>query len=147
MRRNIIGLALIATFIAAPAIGADDPIAARKGIMQNVGAATGAGGAMLKGEAEFNAVTAELILRTMHTAALGFGELFPEGSETGEKTTAAPSIWEDRAGFGAAIVKFQSDAAAGVAAKPADIEAFKMAFGAATANCGTCHKDYRVKKE
>ncbi len=147
MKLNVIGLTLMATLAAVPAIGADDPIAARKSMMQNVGAAAGAGGAMLKGEAEFNAVTAELILRTMHTAALGFGELFPEGSETGEKTTAAPSVWEDRAGFDAAVLKFQSDTAVGIAMKPADIEAFKMAFGAATANCGTCHKDYRIKKE
>ena len=56
---------------------------------------------MMKGEAEFNAVAAELILRTMNTAALGFDELFPAGSETGGETTASPKIWEDRAGFDA----------------------------------------------
>ena len=125
---------------------ADDPIAVRKAMMKNVGAATGAGAAMAKGEAEFNAVTAELVLRTMNTAALGVGELFPAGSESGGETTASPKIWEDRAGFNAAFAKFASDTAAGIAAKPADLDAFRAAFGAAAANCGSCHKAYRVKK-
>ena len=144
MKRAIIAGVLLAAFSAGPVFSADDPIAARKAIMQNNGAAAKAGGDMLKGEVEFNAVAAELILRTMNTAALGFGELFPEGSETGGKSVASPKIWEDRAGFASAVAKFQSDTAAGIAAKPADIDAFKMALGAATKNCGVCHKDYRI---
>ena len=36
--------------------------------------------------------------------------------------------------------------ASGIAAKPANLDAFKAAFGAAAANCGSCHKAYRVKK-
>lgn len=147
MKRTLVTAALLAAFSIGPVSGADDPIAARKAIMQNVGAATGAGATMVKGEAEFNAVTAALVLRTMNAAALGFGELFPEGSESGGKTTAAPSIWDDRAGFDMVLAKFQSDTAAGIASKPADLDAFKAAFGAATANCAACHKEYRVKKE
>ena len=147
MKRAVLAGILIAAFSAGPVLSAEDPIASRKAIMQSVGAAAKAGGAMLKGEADFNAVTAELILRTMNAAAHGAGELFPEGSETGGKTTASAKIWEDRAGFDKAMVKFQSDTAAGIAAKPADIDAFKAAFGAATENCGACHKAYRIKKE
>lgn len=147
MIRRFATAALLAGFSIGPVLAADDPIAARKAIMQNVGAATGAGAGMVKGEAEFDAVTAALVLRTMNTAALGFGELFPEGSESGGKTTAAPSIWDDRAGFEMVLAKFKADTAAGIAAKPADLDAFKAAFGAATANCAACHKDYRVKKE
>lgn len=147
MKRRFVTAALLAAFSVGPVLAADDPITARKAIMQNVGAATGAGAGMVKGESEFDAVTAALVLRTMNTAALGFGELFPEGSESGDKTTAAPSIWEDRAGFETVLAKFQADTAAGIAAKPADLDAFKAAFGAATANCAACHKDYRVKKD
>ncbi|WP_306262347.1 cytochrome c [Pararhizobium sp. IMCC21322] len=147
MKYKILTATLLAAFATGPVFGADDPIAARKAIMQNVGAATGAGAGMVKGETEFNAVTAALVLRTMNAAALGFGELFPEGSESGGKTTVAPSIWDDRAGFDMILAKFQSDTAAGIAAKPADLDAFKAAFGVATTNCAACHKDYRVKKE
>ena len=51
-----------------------------------------------------------------------------------------------RAGFDAAVAKFQADTASGIAAKPASLDDFKAAFGAAAANCGSCHKAYRVKK-
>lgn len=138
--------AVAALTVAGAAVAADDPVAMRKAMMKNVGAATGAGAAMVKGEAEFNAVTAALVLRTMNTAALGFGELFPPGSETGGETTAAPSIWKDDVGFKSALTKFQQDTASGIAAKPANLDDFKAAFGAAAANCGACHKAYRIKK-
>ena len=143
--RVLLGAALLAV-TTGTAISAEDPIAVRKAMMKNVGAATGVGGAMMKGEMEFNAVAAELVLRTMNTAALGFGELFPAGSESGGQSTASPKIWEDRAGFDAAVAKFQADTASGIAAKPASLDEFKAAFGAAAANCGSCHKAYRVKK-
>jgi len=145
MKLKILLAAAVVMGSASAGFGADDPIAVRKAIMKNVGAATGAGAAMAKGEAEFNAVTAQLVLRTMNTAALGVGELFPAGSDSGGKTTASPKIWEDRAGFDAAMAKFASDTAAGIAAKPADLDAFRAAFGAAASNCGACHKAYRVK--
>ncbi len=147
MKNKIIVGLLFALGSTGIAFSADDPIATRKAMMQNVGAAAKAGGQMLKGEIEFNAVTAELLLRTMNTASLGFGELFPEGTEEGGKTTASDKIWEDRAGFDAAIAKFQTDTAAAIASKPADGDAFKAAFGSATSNCGTCHKAFRVEKQ
>ena len=142
---SMLAAALITATSAPIATAADDPIAVRQAIMKNVGATTKAGGAMVKGEAEFDAVAAELVLRTMNAAALGFGEFFPEGSETGGKTTASAKIWEDMAGFKAAIAKFEQDTASGIAAKPADLASFKAAFGAAAANCGSCHQAYRKK--
>lgn len=114
----------------------------RQAVMKNVGAATGAGAKMAKGEVEFNAVAAQLVLKTMNSAALGFGLMFPEGSETGADTEASPAIWSDRAGFDAAAAKFVAD----TAANPTDLDSFRAAFGAATSNCGACHKAYRVKK-
>ena len=71
--------------------------------MKDVGAAIGMGSKIAKGEVEFNAIAANLVLRTMHSAALGFGYMFPEGSETGADTEASPAIWSDRAGFDAAV--------------------------------------------
>lgn len=146
MNIKVFVVAILAGVSATSAFSADDPIAARKAMMKNVGAAAGAGFAMVKGEAEFDAVSAQLVLRTMNTAALGFGELFPVGSESGGESIAAPSIWEDQAGFKSVLAKFQEDTAAGIAAKPADLEAFKAVLGAAASNCNTCHKAYRIKK-
>ncbi len=146
MKLKIMLAAAVLMSSTGPGMSAEDPIAVRKAIMKNVGAATGAGAKMAKGEAEFSAATAELVLRTMNTASLGFGELFPAGSETGGKSIASPKIWEDRAGFNAAVAKFASDTAAGIAAKPADLDAFRAAFGAAASNCNACHKAYRIKQ-
>lgn len=131
-----------ATLFSASAIASGDAAKERQALMKNVGAATGAGAAMVKGEVEFNAVAAQLVLRTMNNGGLAFGYMFPEGSETGSETEAAPAIWSDRAGFDAAVNKFNVDTSAQVT----NLEEFKAAFGAATANCGACHKAYRVKK-
>ncbi len=137
-------LALIAsaTMFSTFAIASGDVAKERQTLMKNVGAATGAGAAMVKGEVEFNAVAAQLVLRTMNNGGLGFGYMFPEGSETGSETEAAPAIWSDRAGFDAAVNKFVAETSATVT----DLDGFKAAFGVATANCGACHKAYRVKK-
>jgi len=142
--RNALKIALAPGFIAATAttsIAAGDAPAERQALMKHVGAATQAGAAIAKGDVEFNAVTAQLVLRTLNTAGLAFGYMFPDGSQTGAKTEASPKIWEDRAGFDAAVNKFITDTSANVT----DLDSFRAAFGAATANCGACHKAWRVK--
>lgn len=123
-----------------------DPVVNRQAAMSHVGAAAKASGAMLKGEVDYDAAKALLALRIMNATALGFGSQFPEGSETGAETEAAPAIWSDRAGFDAAADKFIADTKAAIDAAPADLEAFKAAFGGVAANCKACHKDYRIKK-
>ncbi len=137
---------IAATTVAVPAIAADDPAVLRQDMMKSVGAATGMSAAMVKGEAPFDARVAHLALRVMNASANGFGALFPEGSETGAETEAKAEIWSDRAGFDAAVAKFRDDTAAVLAPPPADLDAFKAAFGQVTQNCGSCHEKYRVKK-
>lgn len=105
---------------------------------------------MLKGSVEYNEAAAQMVLRVLNQAALGMGEYFPKGSETGMETTASPKIWSDMDGFANAVAKFQNDTATGIV-KPEEIEffdksAFGVAFGKATANCKSCHQEYRIKK-
>ncbi len=71
--------------------------------------------------------------------------LFPEGTDKGD-TEASPKIWEDMAGFQAKVDKFKTDAAAALAAAPADLDALKVEFGKVAANCGGCHETFRIKK-
>lgn len=145
--KSFIKLAVVASLagVSTMAFAAGDPIAERKAMMKSVGAATGASAAMVKGQADFDPRVAMLALRTMNAVALGFSAKFPEGSESGGKTTASPKIWEDSAGFAAAVAKFEADTAAALAAPAGDIDAFKAQFGAVAANCSSCHQDYRVK--
>ena len=65
-----------ATLFSASAIASGDAAKERQALMKNVGAATGAGAAMVKGEVEFNAVAAQLVLRTMNNGGLAFGYMF-----------------------------------------------------------------------
>ena len=142
----VLGTALIATTAVTAVTAADDPIASRQAIMKNVGASMGALGKMAKGELEFDAGTAQFALRVLNTASLGVGELFPEGSETGGKTEAAPAIWSDPAGFNAEIVKFQTATGAGVASPPGSKEDLGGVLGQVGGSCKSCHEGYRVKK-
>lgn len=139
-------LALALGCVSTAAISADDPISTRKAIMKSVGAAAGAGGGMLKGEIPFHPAVANLALRTMDAAAQTYGDYFPEGSQGGPESEAGPKIWEDRAGFDAKIAEFKAATSAAVAAKPADMDSFKAAFGSVARNCKGCHEGYRVKK-
>jgi cytochrome c556 len=127
---------------------ADDPIASRKALMDANGAAAGVAAAMMKGDIGYNPTVAKSAIMTLRAVSHSYGAFFPEGSDKGE-TKASPKIWSDRAGFDAALAKFQSDAdkAAQAAGKdgPADLDAFKAAVGPVFGNCKACHQDYRLQ--
>ena len=121
-----------------------NPIAERQQAMKALGGATREGAAMAKGDAPFDAAKAQAIFKTYGDVAKKAPTLFPDNSKTGGETTASPKVWEDQAGFKAAFVKFDTDAAAG--ASVTTLDGFRTAFGAATKNCGACHEAFRVKK-
>lgn len=138
------------TVCAGVAHAADDPIGTRKALMQAMGAAAAPAGAMMKGEMPYSPVVAKASIATMVAVSKAMGDYFPEGS-TSADSTAAPKIWEDAAGFKAAVDKFMADAgAAGTASGkdgPADLEAFKAAIGPVMGNCKACHESYRIQKQ
>ena len=145
----VIGLAAVAGVVitAAGVATAQDPIAARKAIMKDAGAANKVVTGMVKGETPFDAKQAAEAMTKMAAAWAPFAKLFPDNSKTGGETTAAPKIWETRADFdakGAAMVK-AAEAARDAAAK--GLDAFKVAAGEVGKTCGGCHKDYRIQKK
>lgn len=134
-----------AAVLAVPATAQNlDAIKARQQLMKENGDATKAGGAILKGEAEFSAEKAAEIFSQMHEVAVKFGDYFPEDSKTGGDTEAAPAIWEQPEEFEAALVKYQEDTQAAIDAAPQDIDAFKQQFGMVAQNCKGCHEDFRI---
>jgi cytochrome c556 len=144
MRRLIIGLAALSVAaVAAGAYATDDPLVTRQSLMDANGAAAGVGVGMLKGEIPFNAAAAKSVFQTMHAVSLAYGDYFPAGSDKG-KTKASPKIWEDMAGFQATLAQFQKDVDAALAAKPADLDSFKTAFGQVANNCKACHDKYKL---
>ncbi|MAY27786.1 MAG: cytochrome C554 [Aurantimonas sp.] len=124
-----------------------EPIEARQALMEDNGDSAKAGGAMLKGEAPFDAAKVAAIFTEMHDVAMKFGDYFPEDSKTGNDTEAAPAIWEKPDEFEAALVKFQEDTQAAIDAAPQDMESFKQAFGMVTQNCKGCHEEFRIDKD
>lgn len=122
-----------------------DPIVERKATMKAVGAATGQGAAIAKGEAPFDAAKVQGIFTAYVEASKKMPGLYPDSAKTGGETTASPKVWEDQAGFKAAFVKFEADAAA-AGSSATDLATFRTAFGTVTKNCGGCHETYRIKR-
>lgn len=126
-----------------------DPIADRQALMKDQGKTVGSITPIIKGEKPFDAQLVMTALKHLNEDAqkIDIATLFPKGSETGGKTTASPKIWEDSAGFEAAMSKYKADAAKAAAAEPKDLDSFKVVFNQVTENCGTCHKAFRIKKD
>ncbi len=143
--RNLL-LAVCGLALATSAVLAD-PLADREALMKANGKAMGMLAPIVKGEKDFDAALVMDALTKLAEDAqkMDAAVLWPAGSNTGD-TTSSPKIWEDMAGFQAAIDKFQADTAAAVAAAPADVDALKVQFGAVGSNCGSCHETFRIKK-
>jgi cytochrome c556 len=91
----------------------------------------------------YDGATIKAKMQVIADTADKFPALFPKGSDTGAtKTAAAPAIWTDAAGFKTAAAKLSTDAKA--AGATADATTFAAAFKTVQADCGACHKTYRV---
>jgi cytochrome c556 len=144
MRRLLFGgLALAVGIVTTTAFAVDDPIATRKKLMQANGGAVGAMQAMIKGEIPFSAAVAQSAYRTFNAVAYSIGDFFPAGSDQGD-THASPKIWEDMAGFEAALVKFQEASDAARQTDPKSVEDLQAAMGMIGPSCGGCHETYRL---
>jgi cytochrome c556 len=134
-------------FSLSPAWAADTPQEVRHEIMEGVGDAAKPVGKMLKGEQEFDAAVVTKSFQVWANAAIEFGDLFPEGSETGYDTEAKETIWTDRAGFNEHLVTFTDAVNSAIEDNPQDLEVLKTATGPVFKACKACHEDYRIEDE
>ncbi|HSO48249.1 MAG TPA: cytochrome c [Rhizobiaceae bacterium] len=123
-----------------------DAIADRKAEMKNNGASMKLLAQSAKGEVAYDAAAVLNALTSMRTTTTNFADLFPAGTETGGETTASPKIWEDMAGFKAALAKFHTDLDAAIAAAPADPAALGPVLASVGGNCQSCHESFRIMK-
>lgn len=146
MKIAVLISAVIVTLAAGLAAGADeDPRERRHELMEDkVGGAAKPVGNMLKGEAAFDADVLMASLRTFHEVSGEFGALFPPGSEGGEDSLAAPAIWDDRAGFDAALAKWRDATETALAAAPTSLEAARPVVAPVFDACKNCHDSYRL---
>ena len=139
---------LAALVLFAPPAGADDdPIHERHELMEGVGEAAKPVGAMLRGQSDFDAATVAETLDVWAKAGSKFGDLFPEGTETGGGTEAAPAIWEDREGFEAALAQWRDAVDAASKADPQSLDAAKPVLGEVFNACKNCHDSYRIEDD
>lgn len=131
--------------LASVAIAADDPIHERHELMESVGKAAKPIGQMFKGEIDYDASVVMKSLSTWKSVGEKFGDLFPEGSETGQDTEAAPAIWEDRDGFNDALAMWVEATDKAIAANPQSLDDAKPTVGAIFNTCKNCHDSYRIE--
>ncbi len=143
MVRTILAVTAIALGISVAA--AQDPIAARKAAMKATGAQAAIGAKMMKGEEPFDLAKAKAIFARYEQTSNEVKSLFPDNAKSGGESTAAPKIWEDKAGFEARLAKFGADAKA-ASEKVTNLDTFKANFPEVMKNCGGCHEVYRIKK-
>lgn len=143
LKKGLVAVAAIVVLTAG--VAAANVIEQRQKIMEGIGEATKPVGGMLKGSAPFDLAKVQAALKAYEDGAKKMPELFPDNSKTGNKTTAAPKIWEDANGFKAAFDKFGKDSAAALDAIK-DEASFKANFPGVLKNCGSCHEQYRVKQ-
>jgi len=129
------------------AAAAESPQEQRHELMEDAGSSAKTIGKMLEGETAFDAAAALAAMQNWAEVAGQFGDLFPEGSETGYDTEAKATIWTDREGFDAALAAWADAVDAAVAANPQDLEALQAAAGPVFKTCKACHEEYRVKDE
>lgn len=122
-----------------------DTINTRQSLMKKSGAAGKTAVAMLKGQAPFDLAKAKVILATFANDASKMPTLFPDCSKTGDKSTAAPAIWDKRADFDATVAKFNADVKA-AQQNTKDLATFKAGFATIAKDCASCHERFRVKK-
>lgn len=129
---------------AAAAQSCQDIIDKRQTLMKKSGAAAKIGTEMIKGERPFDMAQVQQIYAAFTEDATLMPTLFPDCSKTGNKTTAAPAIWQKMDDFKAAIAKFAADIKAAQDSTK-DVDTLKAGFTTIGKNCSSCHQTFRVK--
>src|SRR4029077_16542113 len=140
----VVFAALMLGVTAAGAPSCPDIIDKRQTLMKKSGAEAKIGSEMIKGERPFDMAKVREIYAAFADDATQMPTLFPDCSKTGNKTTAAPAIWQKMDDFKAAISKFATDIKAAQDSTK-DVDTLKAGFQTIGKNCSNCHQTFRVK--
>ena len=106
MSRFIVLSILSVCFMSSAALAGGDPIEKRQKLMEETRDAAKVIGGMLKEEKPFDANAAMDSLKVWEKTAAKAGDLFPEGSDTGQDTEAKAELLTDREGFNEIMADF-----------------------------------------
>jgi cytochrome c556 len=145
MVRTVFAVALVALGATA-VLAQQNPIEIRQGLMKRNDEHHKALRAMTKGEVPFDAAKVDAAYANWSDTAAKLPGLFPDNSKTGNKTRAAPKIWENRADFDAKIAAF-AKVVADSKAQVATLDGLKAGYPGVAKACDNCHETYRLKRE
>lgn len=117
----------------------------RQDVMKDVRQAAKPVGNMLRGNEDYDAATVMASLEVFSEAAAKYGDLFPQGSESGFETEAAPAIWEDRAGFDKALAAFADATSLALESAPQTLDEARETVSPVFKTCKGCHDNYRIE--
>jgi cytochrome c556 len=123
------------------------PIKERMGLMKANGQNAGIVVRMVKGQSSFDAAKVEAAFNQWTETAQKLPGLFPDDSKTGDKTRAAPKIWQAKADFDAKAAAFGKVVADNRDKAKASLDGLKVAVAAVGKACDNCHEDYRLPEQ
>jgi cytochrome c556 len=125
----------------------DDAVKYRDGAFVIMQTHLGQIGAMVKGDAPYDAAAALSHAEIVSAVSQLPFHAFVEGTAgNGEKNTAKPNIWTERAKFDDAARKlWTATASLASAAKTNNLDALKAAYGNTTSSCKACHENFRAR--
>jgi cytochrome c556 len=128
-------------------IAQSNPIAARMALMKANNDNARTVGEMIRGQATFDATKVEAAFAQWADTAQKLPGLFPDDSKTGDKTRAAPKIWQTKADFDAKAAAFAKAVADNRAKSVASLDGLKASYPAVSTACSNCHEDYRLARQ
>ena len=145
MLKRILFASILCLFGATAVVSAENQHENREAAMKKIGGAMGAIAGMAKGEKPFDAAVVKDSLTTISATIKVFPDYFPAGSEM-DDNEASPAIWANMDDFKAHANKLSADADMLMAQLPADAAGLGAVMETLGADCGACHKLYRLKK-
>ncbi len=145
----IVAAVTIGAVSIAPATGheaATGVVKERMALMKSIGEAMKGLSAIMKGERAYDAAEVASLATSIQSKSGEIAKLFPEGSLQ-PASEALPAIWTDWPKFEG--LTRQLGETSGAVAKAADggVASMAPAFMSLGKTCGTCHTDFRKKKE
>ena len=124
-----------------------DQVKETQAVMKGNGKNAGAMAAINKGEKPYDQATVDAAIAQFEDTVKKFPTIFPaslKGVKFEGDYSPSPKVWDDKAGFDAAVAGF-AKAVADAKGKIKDLETLKVTLPTIGKQCGNCHETYRVK--
>lgn len=145
--KRALAAAVLAGAVAATSVLAQsDPIATRMGLMKGNNDNARNVLQMIRGQQPFDAAKVDAAFAQWAETAQKLPAQFPPDSKTGQKTRAAPAIWDNKQDFDTKAAAFGKAVAENRAKARQSLDALKIAFTPVNDACDNCHKNYRLSQ-